>query len=217
MFKDSNSTFQDSLRSDSGSLESESFCPYNGHIFFKVTDESGNVTESGDFKNVVTRDAGVTIARLMKSGVTSTPNVSIPKFGAFALAVGTGALGWDPKNPPLGTRNQRSLYNEVARKPFSSSNFIDENGAVVSYPTNTIDLVATFLPGEAAGPLMELGILGGDVNPNMAIRNPVLPPNGVYDPTVDLAGKDALLNYKTIKLFTVASNASVSWTWRLTF
>ncbi len=71
--------------------------------------------------------------------------------------------------------------------------------------------------GETVGPLTEMGILGGDVDSNMAVRNPILPANGIYDATVNVVGKDMLVNYKTFKVINKPAGTTISWTWRLTF
>jgi hypothetical protein len=164
---------------------------------------------------VVTLDAGVLIARLMKS--TITPNLSEPKFGVYALAVGTGDVGWNPMMPPSATPGQRSLYNELGRKAASSSNFVDSAGSVSGIPTNVVDFNFTFANSEAVGPLTEMGLIGGDLSTNMAVTSPILPPNGIYDPTVDVTGKDALANYLTFPVINKPPTSALSWTWRLTF
>ena len=81
--------------------EQESFAEalYGGEIFWELRDgKTGELQDSGRFENVVTKDASILVARLMKS--PGTPNVSEPSFGVYALAVGTGDGGWDPLNPP---------------------------------------------------------------------------------------------------------------------
>ena len=186
-----------------------------GEVFYTLRDEASGQETHGHIKNVVTLDAGVLIARLMKS--TATANVSEPRFGVYALAVGTGDVGWNPMNPPPGNVYQRSLYNELARKTASSTNFIDSMGAVSGVPTNVVDFSFTFSTSEAVGPLTEMGLIGGDISTNMAVRNPVLPPNGPYDATVDLVGLDTLCNYITFPVINKPSTSSLSWIWRLTF
>lgn len=187
-----------------------------GEVFYELRDLDGNLIEGGSLgKNVVTLDASILVARLMKS--PPTPNLSEPDFGGYALAVGTGDVGWDPMNPPAATKTQRSLYNEIARKQFASSSFITAGGTISAIPTNVVDFTTIFSEAEAVGPLVEMGILGGDVDTNMAVRNPVLPPNGIYDPTVDLVGKDTLVNYKTFKVINKPADSTLSYTWRLTF
>lgn len=187
-----------------------------GEIFWELADaKTEKVIRKGHFPNIVTRDASILIARLMKSPPVA--NTSTPKFGVFALAVGTGDVGWDPLNPPAANRNQRSLFNEIARKQMSSSSFIDEDGNISSIPTNIVDFTAVFSESEAVGALTEMGIIGGDVDTNMAVRNPILPPNGTYDPTVDVTGKDLLGNYKTFGAISKPAGTTLGFTWRFTF
>lgn len=208
------------LRGSMSILERENFAIgslYEGEIFYELRDgSSGNLIESGSLgKNIVTRDASILVARLMKS--PASPNVSEPRFGCFALAMGTGDVGWDPMNPPAATKTQRSLYNEIGRKQFAVTSFVTSGGAISSIPTNVVDLTTTFSESEVVGPLTEMGIIGGDVDTNMAIRNPILPANGMYDPTVDVVGKDLLVNYKTFKVINKPAGTTISYTWRLSF
>ena len=110
---------------------------FSGEIFWTLRDgKTGRVQERGHFKNIVTLDAGILIARLLKTP-SSVPNTCEPNYGIFALAVGTGDSGWDPLDPPAATNTQRSLYNELARKQIASSDFIDENGAISGIPTKS--------------------------------------------------------------------------------
>lgn len=188
----------------------------SGEIIVEIRDgKTGRLIHQDRFFNKVTKDASILIARLMKS--TSVPNVSEPKFGCFALAVGTGDIGWDPLNPPPANENQRSLYNEIGRKQFTATNYITSAGAISSIPTNIIDYTAIFSESEAVGAITEMGILGGDVNTNMAITNPILPPNGTYDATVDVTGKDMLVNYKTFSVKSKDPGQTLGFTWRLTY
>ena len=187
-----------------------------GEIFWELRDgKTGELQDSGRIDNVVTKDASILVARLMKS--PATPNVSEPSFGVYALAVGTGDVGWDPLNPPSGTDTQRSLYNELARKQIVNSDFIDADGAISGIPTNVVDYTTTFSEAEAVGALTEMGLLGGDISTNMAVTNPVLPANGTYDDTVDLIGKDTLINYLTFPVISKPATSTLTWTWRLTF
>ena len=74
-----------------------------------------------------------------------------------------------------------------------------------------------FSESEAVGALTEMGLLGGDVNSNMAVRNPILPANGTYDATIDVTGKDILVNYLTFPVINKPATSTLQWTWRLTF
>jgi hypothetical protein len=188
-----------------------------GEVFWELRNtQTGEVTK-GHFKNVVTMDASVLIARLMKGTGTPIAHQSEPSFGVFALAVGTGDLSWNPMNPPPANNTQRSLWNELARKAIQNTNFINQDGTIAGVPTNVVDFTTTFAESEAVGPIVEMGLLGGDISTNMSIRNPVLPPNGLYDPTVDLVGLDTLVNYLTFPVINKPATSTLAWTWRLTF
>ncbi len=190
--------------------------PYSGEVFWQVRDAAtGELQSEGHRKNIVTRDASILVARLMKS--PPVPNTSEPRFGCYALAVGTGDVGWDLQNPPVATDTQRSLYNEISRKQMQVSEFIDGDGGVSGIPTRVVDFTTTFSESEAVGPLVEMGILGGDVDTNLSIRNPILPPNGVYDDSVDVTGKDMLVNYISYPVINKPATSTLSWTWRLSF
>jgi hypothetical protein len=188
-----------------------------GEVFWTMTDtKTGQVTK-GHIKNVVTLDASILIARLMKGTGAPVAHQSEPSFGIFALAVGTGDLSWNLQNPPPATNTQRSLWNELARKAIQNTNFINQDGTIAGVPTNIVDFTTTFAESEAVGPIVEMGLLGGDISTNMSIRNPVLPPNGLYDPTVDLVGLDTLVNYLTFPVVNKPATSTLAWTWRLTF
>jgi len=186
-----------------------------GEIFWTLRNSSTGETESGHMKNVVTLDASLLIAALLKGPSAPIPHVSEPSFGIYALAVGTGDIGWDLQDPPPGNNLQRSLYNEIGRKQIQSATFIDAGGNPVAYRTNVIDFTTVFSETEAVGPWTEMGLIGGDVDTNMSIRNPVLPPNGPYDPTVDTSGLDTLVNYKTFKVINKPLGSTLLWVWRI--
>jgi hypothetical protein len=188
-----------------------------GEVFWELRDSLTGEVRRGRFKNVVTLDASVLIARLMRGTGTAVPHQCEPNFGGFALAVGTGDVSWNPMNPPSATVTQRSLYNEIARKRAAETWFVAQDGTLSGVPTNVVDFSFTFAESEAVGPLTEMGILGGDVNPSMAIQNPVLPANGTYDPTVNVVGLDTLCNYLTFPVINKPSTSTLSWVWRLTF
>lgn len=188
-----------------------------GEIFWEMRDgATGALQDSGHLRNVVTLDASVLIARLMRSA-TSSPHVSEPSFGILALSVGTGDVGWNTNNPPPGNNAQRSLFNEIARKQIATASFVSPTGSISAFPTNVIDLTTTFAESEAVGGLTEMGLVGGDISTNMSIRNPALPANGIYDPTLNLVGLDTLVNYVTFPVINKPATSTLSWTWRLTF
>ena len=86
-----------------------------GDVFFRLEHDDGRVEEHA-VHNVVTRDLSILLARLALNPLE-------PRRGIFALAIGTGDVGWDLQNPPAETNTQRSLYSEIARKTFSETTF----------------------------------------------------------------------------------------------
>jgi hypothetical protein len=183
-----------------------------GEVFFTLRDgKTGEIQEQRHYKNLVVRDASILVARLFKN------NAETGLHGGLCLAVGTGDTGWNPMAPPAPTITQRSLFAELTRKVFTSSNFVDSLGNPTAIPTNVVDLVTTFTESEAVGPLVEMGILGGTISTNMSIRNPVTPPNGPYDPTVDLTTKETLANYFVFKVQNKPETSTLTVIWRLTF
>lgn len=182
-----------------------------GEIFITLRDSlTGIVSDTSHF-NTVTSDASILVARLVKN------NSETGLHGAFALAVGTGDSGWDPMHPPAPTRTQRALFSELTRKTFASTNFVDSLGNPSSIPTNVVDFITTFTESEAVGPLVEMGLLGGAINSNMSTKNPVSPPNGPYDPTVDLTVFETLLNYFTFAVQNKPATSTLTVVWRLSF
>lgn len=188
-----------------------------GEVFWVLKNSVTGEETRGHHKNVVTLDAGILLATFMKGTGTSVANQCVPSFGVYALAVGTGDVSWEPMSPPAATVTQRSLYNELSRKTVATTSFIDEEGAISGVRTHIVDFTTTFTESEAVGALTEMGLLGGDVNTNMSIRNPILPPNGSYSPTVDTTGKDILVNYVTFPAINKPPTSTLTWTWRLTW
>lgn len=182
-----------------------------GDVFMELRDAlSGEIQEKREHRNLVVKDASLLIARLMKDSQE-------PPFGCFCLAVGTGDTGWDLLNPPSPTVTQRALYSELTRKTFTNTQFIDAGGAPTAIPTNVVDFQTTFAESEAVGPLVEMGILGGNVSTNLAIKNPVTPANGPYNPAVDITTKETLVNYLTFAVISKPATSTLSIVWRLTF
>lgn len=184
-----------------------------GDVYFKMWDgpkDPANLLWEQELRNLVVLDASILIARLMKDNAE-------PPHGIFALAVGTGDSGWNPMAPPAPTNTQRSLFSEITRKTFSDTTFVDGAGVPVAFPTKVVDFTTTFTESEAVGPLVEMGLIGGNVSSNMSVRNPVTPPNGSYDPTVDLTNFDTLVNYLTFPVVNKPATSTFEITWRLSF
>jgi hypothetical protein len=181
-----------------------------GEFFLESRDSLTGEVKKYHWKNIITTDASILIARLVKDSLESP-------HGAYVLAIGSGDSGWDLQHPPAATATQRSLYAELARKRFTSTAFISSGGVPVAYPTHVVDFTTTFTESEAVGPWVEMGIIGGNISSNMSARNPVSPPNGTYDATVDLSSYETMLNYLTFPVINKPATATYTLTWRLTF
>jgi hypothetical protein len=119
---------------------------------------TGRIIEEREGSNIIVNTASILIARLLKDSHE-------PDGGITYLAVGTGGSGWNLQNPPQPTATQVTLNNEIARVPFSTEDvsFIDPvTGDPTTIPTNVVDYTATFSETEAVGPLVEMGLFGGD-------------------------------------------------------
>jgi len=182
-----------------------------GDVSIKIRDGvTGEVQQEVEKHNIIVKDASILIARLIKD------NAESPK-GAFVLAVGTGDTGWNPMSPPAPTNTQRALYSELTRKTFSHTQFIDSSGVPTAIPTNVVDFTTTFTESEAVGPLVEMGLVGGNISTNLAVRNPISPPNGAYNASLDLTTRETLINYLTFAVINKPATSTMEVTWRLTF
>jgi hypothetical protein len=179
-----------------------------GDVFMTLTDAKTGLQEKREHRNLVVLDASILVARLLKDSAEAP-------HGIFCLAVGTGDVGWNLQAPPAPTNTQRALYSELGRKTFATTQFIDANGVPTSIPTKVVDFTTTFSESEAVGPIVEMGLLGGNVSANLATRNPVSPANGTYNPSVDLTTKETMVNYLTFLVLNKPSTSSLTVTWRL--
>ena len=120
--------------------------------------KTGDLIEERHGHNIIVNSASVLIARLLKDNEE-------PSGGITYLAVGTGGAGWNLQNPPPPTTLQTQLYAEIFRKPFTTDDvtFIDpDTGDPTIVATNVVDYTTTFAETEAVGPLVEMGLFGGD-------------------------------------------------------
>jgi len=183
-------------------------CKIKGDVFMTLRDgKTGEIQEHREIKNLVVLDASILIARLLRAP-------SEPHFGIYALSIGTGGPYWDKQSPPAPTVTQRALVSEIARKTFTSVQFIDASGVPTATATHITDYTCTFAESEASGPLVEMGLIS-PLSSNMSIKNPV--PVGPYDPTVDLSSYDTLCNYLTFAVLNKPATSTLTITWRLTF
>ncbi len=197
-------------QSDEYSSDSRGY-KIRGDVFITMRDgQTQEVQAERQLRNLVVKDASILIARLVKSNQE-------PPFGAYVLGIGTGDVGWNPMAPPAATNTQRALYSELSRKTFATTQFIDAGGIPSSIPTNVVDFTCTYSESEAVGPLVEMGIIGGNISTNLNVRNPVSPPNGPYNPAVDLTAYETLVNYLTFAVINKPPTSTLTIVWRLTF
>ena len=190
--------------------------PVHGSYIIHLEDvTTGAVLHHMEQSNIVTLDGGVLVAILLASGSGLVRTAS--QQGLTMLAVGTGATG-PLLNPDAPDPRQRKLNTELWRKPFVNRVFRNATGGAVVFPTNVVDFTAQFGPGEAEGPLNEMGLLRtitlGPTPGTPIIPVPVFP---TYDPTtVDLSVFDLLANYTTYGVLVKPVNSLLTITWRLT-
>jgi hypothetical protein len=179
-----------------------------GEVFIEMRDaKSGVLLYSDHRKNIITLDASIQVARLLK-------DPSEPAHGINMLAVGTGATG-PLLSPNAPDNRQRKLNAEIARKPFTSTTFRDALGNAVAYPTNIVDYACTFGEAEAVGPLNEMSLLS-TISDNPSVRNPNPNTFPTRDVTVDLTEYDVACNYLTFAVVSKPSTAVLTIVWRLT-
>jgi hypothetical protein len=170
---------------------------YKGHMkgeFHIVCRDArtGHVVEERRGHNIIVNTASILIARLLKDSRE-------PDAGISYLAVGTGAVGWNLQNPPQPTVFQTALYSEIARKAFTTPdvNFIDpETGDPTVVPTGVVDFAMTFAETEAVGPLVEMGLFGGDAS--------------------DLRDSGTEVNYRTFPVLNKTNSMVMTITFRIT-
>jgi hypothetical protein len=154
--------------------------------------KTGLIVEERCGHNIIVNTASILIARLLKDSRE-------PDAGISYLAVGTGAVGWNLQNPPQPTVSQTALFSEIARKAFTTSdvNFIDpETGDPTVVPTGVVDFAMTFAETEAVGPLVEMGLFGGDAS--------------------DLRGSGTEVNYRTFPVLNKTNSMVMTITFRIT-
>lgn len=185
----------------------ESASNIKGEVFIEIRDLNGKLIEARHINNIPTKDVRLLVARLLK-------DPSEPAHGINMLAVGTGAPG-PILNPNSPDDKERKLFAEISRKAFSSSTFRDSNGIAVAYPTNIVDFTTIFGPGEAAGPLNEMGLISTiSSNPSIKNFNPDTFPT--YTTTVNVSNYDILVNVINFSVITKPSQSNMSITWRIT-
>lgn len=171
---------------------SEKTRPFRGEFWIFLKDKNGHILAKKHGSNIIVNSASVLIARLLKDN-------SEPSGGITYLAMGTGGVGWNLQNPPQPTTSQTTLENEISRKAFTTEDitFVDpETGDPTTVPTNVLDFTATFAETEAVGPLVEMGLFGGDAN--------------------DLLDSGTQINYRTFPVINKTNSMTLTIIFRIT-
>jgi hypothetical protein len=138
--------------------EKEDVPGLKGELILKAYDmaQEGKLVYSYHHTNIIVNTASILIARLLK-------NNTEPQRGISYLAIGSGSGEWDLFDPPAPTTSQIYLENEFYRKAIDLSTFVHpETGEPTSAYTNIVDYAVTLGEGEAVGPIVEMGLFGGD-------------------------------------------------------
>lgn len=198
---------------DFGRYEEAANLLQSGTVIFDLRhSQTGEQLAYWEKKNIITRDAGIIAARLFRNSQDPTNGAN---NGLRMLVVGTGATG-NLLSPDAPQSTQRKLNTEIARKAFVSAVFRNSSGVAVAIPTNIVDFTTTFGENEAVGALNEMGLVC-PFSSNPAVLNPINNGPSSYDPTIDVTGKDMLVNYLTFGVISKPALSTLSITWRLTF
>lgn len=138
--------------------EEENTSPLKGELFLKAYEmaDGGRLVYDYYRGNIIVNTASILIARLLKDS-------SEPTNGISYLAVGSGSGEWNLFDPPAPTTSKTYLENEFYRKSIDVSTFVHpETGEPTNAYTNIVDYAVTFGEGEAVGPIVEMGLFGGD-------------------------------------------------------
>jgi len=163
-----------------------------GELFLKAYDwaQDGKLVYDYHHSNIIVNTTSILIARLLK-------NSSEPRNGISYLAVGSGSGEWDLFDPPAPTTSQISLENEFSRKAIDLSTFVHpETGEPTNAYTNIVDYAVTFGEGEAVGPIVEMGLFGGDATAEIS--------------------SGTMINWRTFPVINKTSTMSVTVIFRIT-
>lgn len=187
----------------------------NGRFFFDMRDaKTGEQLAYFEKDNVLTLDCSILAARLFRNSLDPVAGTSTTK-GITHLDIGTGATG-NILSPDAPQPEQRKLNTRICRKAVTTQ-FRNDSGVAVSYPTHIVDFTTTYSESEAVGPLNEMGLVSAynaagynDINNGAGTPDP-------YDATLQVLAKDLLANYLTFGVIVKPATAILTITWRLSF
>lgn len=144
-------------------------------------------------QNLIVDRASILMAQHMKGD-------NVP--GITHLAVGTGVGNGNTQAPQQAVSTATRLRQELFRKAVQLSYYDPTNsqGSTIvdgAGRTNVLDITVEFAESEAVGALTEMGLFGG---------------TGASG-----ANGGDMVNFKTFPVWNKPNNATLRWTWRLTF
>ncbi len=157
-FKEKTKRMLNMFKLNSSMREKEDIPGLKGELILKAYDmaQDGKLVYQYRHHNIIVNTASILIARLLKDS-------SEPQNGISFLAIGSGSGEWDLFDPPAPTTSKTFLENEFYRKSIDVSTFVHpETGEPTNAYTNIVDYAVTFGEGEAVGPIVEMGLFGGD-------------------------------------------------------
>jgi len=157
-FKEKTKRMLNMFKLNSSMREKEDIPGLKGELILKAYDmaQDGKLVYQYQHSNIIVNTASILIARLLKDS-------SEPQNGISFLAIGSGSGEWDLFDPPAPTTSKTFLENEFYRKSIDVSTFVHpETGEPTNAYTNIVDYAVTFGEGEAVGPIVEMGLFGGD-------------------------------------------------------
>ena len=179
-----------------------------GEVEWRLSDVHGNALKAGRKSNVVTVDASILVAMLVKN--TGNPGTSsadkAASKGVAYLAYGNG--NWT--TTPTASASTTRLISELGRQsPMNGGlSYLANDGTVSTIPTNRIKVQFRIIPNTPVE-IREMGLFGG--NAKSSINGDAYPSDG------DLSDSGILMNYITMDLITVAAGSTLDWSWSLTF
>lgn len=136
------------------------------NIFIEILkrDKDGKerVIETRKYKNIIVDNGAIFQARRFQPTGAIANGFQLISVGDD---YGVGSLQ-DPEQP---NGDEVELRNEIARKEIDSWEYLDpDSGEVSGNPTNVLQLHMEFDYGDAVGEIVEMGLFGGDADPQVA-------------------------------------------------
>lgn len=152
--------------------------------------EQRDILQELHIKNLIVANASKFMARRMRPGASWGAGIT-------HLEVGTGFGTGTAQTPQPENPLQTALKTPLFRKAISSWTYLDTTGTATAVETNILKLTTNFAESEANGPLVEMGLFGGDA--------------------VNTLGSGQMFNYKTVPVITKNNTMQLTIDWKLSF